>query len=100
MKRLKSMLCALAALLLPALAPAQESLPFPPTRSGSKAGPTLSQTVYSPNKPVSHLPANAPNILIIMRDDVGPALPDTYGDPIHTPTLDRIAKTGIFGVGE
>lgn len=95
MKYLKSTQFALAALLLPALAGAQESLPFQPTSSGSKAGPTLTQSVYSPNKAVSHLPANAPNILIIMLDDVGPALPATYGGPIHTPTLDRIAKSGI-----
>ena len=95
MKHLKSTLCALVTLLLPALAGAQEGLPFPSAPSGSKAGPTLAQSVYSPNKPVSHLPANAPNILIIMLDDVGPALPDTYGGPIHTPTLDRIAKSGI-----
>jgi arylsulfatase A-like enzyme len=95
MKHLKSTQFALAALLLPALAVAQESLPFQPTPSGSKAGPTLAQSVYSPSKPISHLPANAPNILIIMLDDVGPALPDTYGGPIHTPTLDLIAKSGI-----
>jgi len=43
----------------------------------------------------SHLPKNAPNILVIMLDDVGPALPHTYGGPIQTPTLDRIAKEGI-----
>lgn len=30
-----------------------------------------------------------------MLDDVGPALPDTFGGPIHTPTLTRIAKSGI-----
>ena len=30
-----------------------------------------------------------------MLDDVGPALPDTYGGPIHTPTLTRIAKSGL-----
>ena len=34
-------------------------------------------------------------VLIIMLDDVGPALPDTFGGPIHTPTLTRIANSGI-----
>lgn len=36
-----------------------------------------------------------PNILIIMLDDVGFAQADTVGGEIHTPTLSRIAQTGI-----
>lgn len=91
-------LAALGLVLTAAVAPtigAQDALPFPPTPSGSKAGPTIAQSVYSPKKPVSRLPANAPNVLIIMHDDVGPALPDTYGGPIHAPTLSRIANSGI-----
>ena len=43
----------------------------------------------------SHLPKDAPNILIILLDDVGFGLADTYGGPIHTPTLSRIANAGI-----
>ena len=43
----------------------------------------------------NHLPADVPNILIILLDDVGFGLPDTYGGPIHTPTLSRIANAGI-----
>ena len=30
-----------------------------------------------------------------LLDDVGFGLPDTYGGPIHTPTLSRIANEGI-----
>ena len=41
------------------------------------------------------LPADAPNILIVLLDDVGFGLADTYGGPIHTPTLSRIANQGI-----
>jgi arylsulfatase A-like enzyme len=73
----------------------QDNLPFPPPPSDSKAGPTIAKSVYSPKKAASPLPAGAPNILIIMLDDVGPALPDTYGGPISTPTLSRIANSGI-----
>ena len=43
----------------------------------------------------SHLPKDAPNILIILMDDVGFGLAETYGGPIHTPTLSRIANAGI-----
>lgn len=74
---------------------AQQSLPFPPQPSASTAGPTISQSVYKATKHAGHLPAGAPNVLIIMLDDVGPALPDTFGGPIHTPTMTRIANTGI-----
>ncbi len=36
-----------------------------------------------------------PNIIIVLVDDVGPALPTTYGGEISTPTLSRIAGGGI-----
>ena len=38
---------------------------------------------------------DALNILIILLDDVGFGLPDTYGGPVHTPALSRIANEGI-----
>jgi arylsulfatase len=77
------------------LGAAQESLPFPPAPSVSKAGPTIAESVYKDAAPVRRLPAGAPNVVIIMLDDVGPALPDTFGGPIHTPTMTRVAKSGI-----
>ncbi|MDY0006400.1 MAG: arylsulfatase [Spongiibacteraceae bacterium] len=95
MRKLTAVIFATAALSLASLGSAQESLPFPPTPSASIAGPTIAKSKYVPTKPVSHLPADAPNVLIIMLDDVGPALPSVFGGPIHTPTLSRIADTGI-----
>jgi arylsulfatase len=74
---------------------AQEVLPFPPKPSGSIAGRTMQESIYSPLPAVSRLPKDAPNILIVLIDDVGPAQTDTYGGEIHTPTLSRIAKAGI-----
>jgi len=74
---------------------AQEVLPFPPKPSGSIAERTMQESIYSPLPPVNHLPKDAPNILIVLIDDVGPAQTDTYGGEIHTPTLSRIAKEGI-----
>ncbi|MGA7275760.1 MAG: hypothetical protein WBX14_13010, partial [Candidatus Udaeobacter sp.] len=73
----------------------QEILPFPPKPSGSTAGRTMQESVYSPLPPVSRLPKDAPNILIVLIDDVGPAQTDTYGGEIHTPTLSKIAQEGI-----
>jgi arylsulfatase len=70
-------------------------LPFPTPPSASTAGPTLQESTLVPFPVESHLPKDAPNILIIMLDDVGFGLPDTFGGPIHTPTLSRLANDGI-----
>ena len=40
-------------------------------------------------------PKGAPNILLIMTDDVGFGAPSTFGGIIPTPTMDRIAKNGL-----
>jgi arylsulfatase len=40
-------------------------------------------------------PEGAPNVLLIMTDDVGFAAPSTFGGVIPTPTLDRIAAEGL-----
>jgi arylsulfatase len=40
-------------------------------------------------------PKGAPNILLIMTDDVGFGAASTFGGPIPTPTMDRLAKRGL-----
>jgi arylsulfatase A-like enzyme len=40
-------------------------------------------------------PKGAPNVLVIMTDDVGFGAPSTFGGVIPTPSLDRIAKLGL-----
>jgi arylsulfatase len=70
-------------------------LPFPTTPSASVAAPRLQDSKHHRRVEPSHLPKDAPNILIILLDDVGFGLPDTYGGPIHTPTLSRIANQGV-----
>ncbi|TWU12134.1 Arylsulfatase [Symmachiella macrocystis] len=77
------------------VATAQDILPFPPPSSGSQAGVTIESSTYKKRVEPKRLKADAPNILIILIDDVGAATPSTYGGEIHTPTLDRIAKAGI-----
>jgi arylsulfatase A-like enzyme len=74
---------------------AQEILPFPPAPSGSKAGLTMESSTYKKRVEPKHLADGAPNILIILMDDVGPGTPSTYGGEIHTHTLDRVSKMGI-----
>src|SRR5262252_1319508 len=40
-------------------------------------------------------PKGAPNVLLIMTDDVGFGAPSTFGGVIPTPALDRIGKAGL-----
>ncbi len=40
-------------------------------------------------------PKGAPNVLLIMTDDQGFAVPSTFGGVIPTPALDRIAANGL-----
>jgi arylsulfatase len=40
-------------------------------------------------------PKGAPNVLLIMTDDVGFGAPGTFGGVVPTPALDRIAKNGL-----
>jgi arylsulfatase len=40
-------------------------------------------------------PAGAPNVLLVLTDDAGFGNPSTFGGPIPTPTLDRLAAGGL-----
>ncbi|MGO9533038.1 MAG: sulfatase-like hydrolase/transferase, partial [Syntrophobacteraceae bacterium] len=40
-------------------------------------------------------PKGAPNVLLIMTDDVGFGAPGTFGGVVPTPAMDRIAKNGL-----
>jgi arylsulfatase len=40
-------------------------------------------------------PKGAPNVLLIMTDNVGFSAPSTFGGVIPTPALDRVAQTGL-----
>jgi arylsulfatase len=40
-------------------------------------------------------PKGAPNVLLIMTDDVGFGASSTFGGPIPTPTYDKLAKAGL-----
>ena len=70
-------------------------LPFPPTPSASKAGYTLADSTHRRRVEPARLPKDAPNILIVLLDDVGFGLSDTVGGEVHTPAFSRVAKAGI-----
>jgi hypothetical protein len=72
---------------------ALESLPLRPKPSGSTSGITIQESVYNPLPPPRYLPDDAPNILIVLIDDAGPALPETYGGEIRTAAPSRVANS-------
>jgi arylsulfatase A-like enzyme len=40
-------------------------------------------------------PAGAPNVLIVLIDDMGFGMSSAFGGPINMPTVDRLAKNGL-----
>jgi len=70
-------------------------LPFPPTPTASTVGETIETSKMVWRRAVRRLKPAAPNILIVLIDDVGFGHTDTFGGEIHTPTLSRLAKQGI-----
>jgi arylsulfatase A-like enzyme len=40
-------------------------------------------------------PAGAPNVLVVLIDDMGFGIPSAFGGPVHMPTADRLAQAGL-----
>src|SRR5437899_9884082 len=40
-------------------------------------------------------PASAPNVLIVMIDDMGFGMSSAFGGPIHMPTVERLGNEGL-----
>lgn len=70
-------------------------LPFPTSSSASTAGQTLQQSVHKRRVEPDRLAKDAPNVLIVLIDDAGFGVPDTFGGFAHTPTLTRLKNEGI-----
>jgi arylsulfatase A-like enzyme len=71
-------------------------LPFPPTPlSESVAAPRLQDAKMKWPAQPQRLPKDAPNILIVLLDDVGFGVAETFGGEVHTPTLTKLANEGL-----
>ncbi len=76
------------------VAAAQEVLPIPPAPFKGQIG--LSVKESKPDFPQSvQAQRGAPNVVLILLDDVGYGASSTFGGPCETPTLDRLAKNGL-----
>ena len=73
---------------------AQEILPYPQPPFKGHIGRTAKDSTQDFPKDV-RAPKGAPNILLILTDDVGFGASTTFGGPIPTPTMDRLAKNGL-----
>jgi arylsulfatase len=70
-------------------------LPFPPAPTARVAGPTLQESVHKRRVEPERLPKGAPNVLIVLIDDAGFSVPDTFGGFAHTPALTKLRDEGI-----
>ncbi|HEY7053007.1 MAG TPA: arylsulfatase [Mycobacterium sp.] len=79
----------------PPAAPSGTQLPKPDPAFTGKIGETLKDSTPSYPPPLK-APQGAPNVLVILLDDVGFGHTSTFGGPVPTPTLDRLAKNGLM----
>jgi arylsulfatase len=55
----------------------------------------MQESEYAQRSTPRRLPDDAPNVVIVLIDDVGPGLAETFGGEVRTPTLTRIHEGGI-----
>ncbi|MCO8124623.1 arylsulfatase [Stieleria sp. TO1_6] len=87
--------------VMPAISIAQQAandgsvLPFPQQEMESITEPRLQDSKMKWPEPQSRLPADAPNVLVVLIDDVGFGVAETFGGEVHTPTLTKLANEGL-----
>ncbi len=90
----KSALLGAAALLITQPLRAEEVLPKPPPPFTGTANPSRSKSV--PGWPGEvQAPAHAPNVVLILLDDVGFGATTAMGGVIETPALEQLASRGL-----
>ena len=98
MNRLTTALALIALTIVTTLttytASAQETLPRPPAPFKGQIGLRADQSTPDFPQPVQ-APKGAPNIVVVLLDDVGYGASSTFGGPVNTPTLERVAQDGL-----
>ncbi len=70
------------------------TLPIPPAPYTNHIGVSFQDSTAEVH-PLVTAPAGAPNIFLVLIDDAGYGQTGTFGAPIPTPTLDRLAAGGL-----
>ena len=82
--------------LVPAAEPDRSVLPMPNTAPlGTIVFDAKSPDATQPKIPQVRAPKGAPNVLVVLLDDVGFGASGTFGGPCKTPTLDKLAAGGL-----
>jgi arylsulfatase A-like enzyme len=89
-----ALVCALALLGVSISAFAQDVLPRPEQPFKGHIGRTAKDSKVDFPKEVE-APKGAPNILVILTDDVGFSATSPFGGPIPTPAFERLAQEGL-----
>jgi arylsulfatase A-like enzyme len=74
--------------------PERTTVPMPLSRFEGKIGKTYQESTPAWQHPVAP-PAGAPNVIVILLDDVGFGQPSTFGGLVPTPNLDKLASEGL-----
>ncbi len=69
-------------------------LPYPPPPFKGIIGRTTADSKSDFPQPVT-APKGAPNVLLILTDDVGFGASSAFGGPVPTPTLEQLAANGL-----
>jgi len=69
-------------------------LPQPDPPFQGKIGETVADSVASYPRPLQARPGS-PNVLLVLLDDVGFGMCSTFGGPVPTPNMDKLAKRGL-----
>src|ERR1044072_6064171 len=74
----------------------RDSLPIPSRRAASPPmyDAKSADTAFPPIRELRP-PEGAPNVLVVLLDDVGFAASTAFGGPCRTPTAERLAASGL-----
>jgi arylsulfatase A-like enzyme len=92
-RRLGSLLAGAALLAGHAQAQDRTSLPVLAAPFGGKIADNVLDSTPGNSRPVS-APQGAPNVFVMMSDDVGFAMSSAFGGPVPTPNFERLAALG------
>jgi arylsulfatase len=70
-------------------------LPRPEPKINARVGRTYRDSKQGKIPGPPRAPAGAPNIVVVLLDDVGFGATGTFGGPVPTPAFDRLAKEGL-----
>lgn len=74
----------------------RQHLPIPdaPDQPATAIDVREQQPPHEPTQPLRP-PEGAPNVVVVLIDDMGFGAPSTFGGQCHMPTADRLAENGL-----